>query len=83
MDEILYYVEGSFTSRKGIQSESISLHPQGVTHGPHPGTYEASIGHDRTEELAVMCDAYSPFRLTTLAERIEDKDYHTSWVHIE
>jgi homogentisate 1,2-dioxygenase len=83
MDEILYYVEGSFTSRKGIQSESISLHPQGVTHGPHPGTYEASIGHDRTEELAVMCDAYSPFRLTALAERIEDKGYHTSWVQIE
>src|SRR5262245_15723735 len=80
MDEILYYVAGNFTSRKGISSESISLHPLGVTHGPHPGTYERSIGHARTDELAVMCDAYTPFRLTTAADAIEDKGYHTSWV---
>ncbi len=83
MDEILYYVAGNFTSRKGIQSESISLHPQGITHGPHPGTYAASIGQDRTEELAVMCDSYSPFRLTAVADRVEDKQYHTSWIRNE
>ena len=80
MDEILYYVEGNFTSRKGIEAESISLHPQGVTHGPHPGTYEKSIGTERTSELAVMCDAYAPFTLTTVADEIEDKGYHVSWV---
>lgn len=80
MDEILYYVEGNFTSRKGIASESISLHPLGVTHGPHPGTYERSIGTRRTDELAVMCDAYTPFRLTTIAASVEDRGYHTSWV---
>jgi len=83
MDEIMYYVDGNFTSRKGIAPESISLHPQGVPHGPHPGTYAASIGSRRTEELAVMCDAYSPFRLTTVAASIEDRDYHTSWVRRE
>jgi homogentisate 1,2-dioxygenase len=83
MDEILYYVEGNFTSRKGISSESISLHPLGVTHGPHPGTYEKSIGHKRTDELAVMCDAYTPFRLTTAADAVEDKGYHKSWVTSE
>jgi len=83
MDEILYYVDGNFTSRRGISSESISLHPQGVTHGPHPGTYERSIGAKRTDELAVMCDAYEPFRLTTLAAEVEDKGYHTSWVRHE
>jgi len=81
MDEILYYVEGNFTSRKGIESESISLHPQGVPHGPHPGTYEKSIGTKRTGELAVMCDTYKPLRLTKVADEIEDKGYHTSWVH--
>ncbi len=80
MDEILYYVAGNFTSRKGIDSESISLHPQGVAHGPHPGTYEASIGTTETSELAVMCDTYEPLRLTTVADGIEDKQYHTSWV---
>ncbi len=80
MDEILYYVEGNFTSRKGITAESISLHPAGITHGPHPGTYEASIGTERTEETAVMIDCYPPFRLTTVAAGIDDPDYHYSWV---
>lgn len=83
MDEILYYVEGNFTSRRGIDSESISLHPAGVPHGPHPGTYEKSIGTKRTSELAVMCDTYKPLRLTTVADAVEDKDYHMSWVKQE
>jgi homogentisate 1,2-dioxygenase len=83
MDEILYYVEGNFTSRRGIGSESVSLHPLGVTHGPHPGTYERSIGHERTNELAVMCDAYTPFQLTTVAAGLEDQGYHRSWVTAE
>ncbi len=80
MDEILYYVEGNFTSRKGIEAESITLHPAGVAHGPHPGMYERSIGAKRTSELAVMIDGYAPYRLTTAAQRIEDDDYHMSWV---
>lgn len=80
MDEILFYVDGNFTSRKGIDSGSISLHPSGIPHGPHPGTYEKSIGTERTDELAVMCDAYKPFKLTNLAHDIEDKDYHMTWV---
>ncbi len=82
-DEILYYVEGNFTSRKGIDQESISLHPMGIPHGPHPGTYEKSIGTDRTAELAVMCDTFKPLWLTTVADGIEQKDYHTTWVQTE
>lgn len=80
MDEILYYVEGNFTSRKGIGPESVSLHPAGITHGPHPGTYEKSIGTTETHELAVMIDCYPPFRLTTAAAAVEDEEYHFSWV---
>ena len=80
MDEILYYVEGNFTSRKGIESESISLHPMGIPHGPHPGTYEASIGVKRTSELAVMCDTYKPLIKTKFADTLEDQDYHLTWV---
>jgi homogentisate 1,2-dioxygenase len=83
MDEVLYYVVGNFTSRRGIVSESISLHPQGVTHGPHPGTYEKSIGTERTNEVAVMCDTHEPLRLTTVAAGVEDRDYHRSWVRCE
>jgi homogentisate 1,2-dioxygenase len=80
MDEILYYVAGQFTSRRGIGPESISLHPQGITHGPHPGAYEKSIGIERTDELAVMCDTTEVLRLTDAADGVEDKDYHKSWV---
>ena len=80
MDEIMYYVDGNFTSRKGVEPESISLHPLGVPHGPHPGTYEKSIGAKETKELAVMCDTTKPLRLTTVADSLEDKQYHTSWV---
>ena len=78
-DEVLYYVDGNFTSRKGIERESMSLHPMGVPHGPHPGTYEKSVGTDRTNELAVMCDTFKPLWLTTAAEQIEQKDYHMTW----
>jgi homogentisate 1,2-dioxygenase len=80
MDEILYYVAGNFTSRKGIGSESVSLHPAGVTHGPHPGTYERSIGVRRTDELALMVDCYPPFRLTQAAAELEEPQYHLSWL---
>ncbi|MCG8409327.1 MAG: homogentisate 1,2-dioxygenase [Phycisphaerales bacterium] len=83
MDEILFYVDGNFTSRKGIDSGSISLHPAGIPHGPHPGMYEKSIGTQRTSELAVMCDTYKQLRLTTAAHEIEDKDYHLTWVEKE
>lgn len=82
-DEILYYVAGDFTSRKGIEEESISLHPMGIPHGPHPGTYKGSIGQERTNELAVMCDTFKPLLLTDVADAIEDKDYHYTWVDRE
>ena len=82
-DEILYYVAGNFTSRKGIEPQSISLHPMGVPHGPHPGTYEKSIGHDRTAELAVMCDTFKPLKVTPAGEALEDKEYHYTWVKRE
>ncbi len=78
-DEFLYYVEGNFMSRKGIERGSITLHPSGIPHGPHPGTYEGSIGKERTEELAVMIDTFHPLRLTQNALCLEDKNYLYSW----
>jgi homogentisate 1,2-dioxygenase len=79
-DEILFYVEGNFTSRKGVGPSSITLHPRGLTHGPHPGTYEASIGTTRTDELAVMVDTFKPLLPTSFAEGVEDADYNLGWV---
>ena len=79
-DEVLYYVEGDFMSRIGIDRGYISLHPAGIPHGPHPGTYEASIGKKGTEELAVMVDTFRPLKVTQQALDIEHPDYLTSWL---
>jgi homogentisate 1,2-dioxygenase len=80
-DEVLYYVEGDFMSRKGIERGSFTVHPNGIPHGPHPGTYEGSIGKERTEELAVMVDTFRPLRLTRASLDIEDAAYPLSWNH--
>lgn len=79
-DEVLYYVEGNFMSRKGISRGDLTLHPGGIPHGPHPGTYEGSIGKKETAELAVMVDTFRPLRLTQQALDIEDGSYHQSWL---
>ncbi len=79
-DEVLFYVEGNFTSRKGIGPASISLHPTGLPHGPHPGTYEASVGTTRTDELAVMIDTFKPLLPTDHARQVEESDYNLSWL---
>lgn len=78
-DEVLYYAGGDFMSRKGIGRGSFTLHPGGIPHGPHPGTAEASIGKEGTEELAVMVDTFQPLHLTLRALEIEDPDYAYSW----
>lgn len=82
-DEVLYYVEGDFMSRKGIERASFTVHPNGIPHGPHPGTYEGSIGKQRTDELAVMVDTFRPLRLTRHALALEDEGYAYSWVREE
>lgn len=78
-DEVLYYVEGNYKARRGIVSGSISLHPQGIAHGPHPGTVEASLGKEKTDELAVMCDTFRPLFPTKFALDIDDPHYPESW----
>lgn len=79
-DEIIFYCDGNFTSRKGVGPGSISHHPMGVPHGPHPGAYEKSIGTQRTDELAVMCDTFLPLQVTDAALGIEDPGYHDSFL---
>jgi len=79
-DEMLYYVDGDFMSRTNIAPGHISLHPGGIPHGPHPGTYEASIGKKETRELAVMIDTFKPLQLTEAALQIDDGKYFKSWL---
>ena len=78
-DEIIYYASEEFMSRKGIEFGSITLHPDGLPHGPQPGRMEASIGVEWTDELAVMIDTFRPLRLARGAADIEDRDYWASW----
>ena len=78
-DEVLYYVQGNYKARRGIESGSISLHPQGIPHGPHPGTVEASLGKTHTDELAVMCDTFRPLFPTKAALDLDDPHYPESW----
>jgi len=79
-DEILYYVDGDFMSRNNIEKGHISLHPAGIPHGPHPGTYEKSIGKKETRELAVMVDTFKPMMITENALGIDDGKYFKSWI---
>ena len=78
-DEIIFYVRGNFTSRLGVGPASISHHPSGVLHGPHPGVYEKSIGSTHTDELAVMLDTFRPLSATTAATALEEPGYHESF----
>ncbi|MCB9246200.1 MAG: homogentisate 1,2-dioxygenase [Flavobacteriales bacterium] len=79
-DEILYYVDGDFMSRKHVERGMITLHPKGIPHGPHPGTIEKSIGQKETRELAVMIDPFYPLQLTDDALSVEDPHYWRSWM---
>jgi homogentisate 1,2-dioxygenase len=78
-DELLYYVDGDFMSRKNVTIGMMTLHPAGIPHGPHPGAVEKSIGKTETKELAVMVDTFHPLMLTEIALEIENKDYTMSW----
>ncbi|HUS61899.1 MAG TPA: homogentisate 1,2-dioxygenase, partial [Acidimicrobiales bacterium] len=79
-EEILYYVSGDFFSRKGIEEAALTYHPQGIPHGPAPGVAEASIGKERTDEVAVMIDTFRPLTMTVAAEAFDDPAYPTSWL---
>lgn len=78
-DEVLYYVDGDFMSRKNVTRGMITLHPAGIPHGPHPGAVEKSIGKKETGELAVMVDTFHPLQLTVEALEIENQGYTMSW----
>ena len=79
-DEVLYYVRGKFGSRRGVESGSLTLHPRGIPHGPHPGTIAASREMTRTDELAVMVDTFRPLEVTPAALTLDDPRYPLSWL---
>jgi homogentisate 1,2-dioxygenase len=82
-DEVLFYASEEFMSRKGIEFGSITHHPDGIPHGPHPGRYEGSIGQKFTNELAVMMDSFRPLKVAKQAAKYEDKSYQQSWIEAQ
>jgi homogentisate 1,2-dioxygenase len=79
-DEVLFYANDEFMSRKGISFGSLSLHPGGLPHGPSPGKAEEAIGKKRTEELAVMLDTFRPLHVARDILPQEDPEYARSWL---
>jgi homogentisate 1,2-dioxygenase len=79
-DEVLYYANSEFMSRSGIEYGSVTLHPDGLAHGPQPGRTEASIGQQHTNELAVMVDTFRPLKVSKSARGVEDGSYYLSWL---
>ena len=79
-DEVMYYAEGNYAARRGIERGSITLHPRGIPHGPQAGAMEASLMAPRvTNEVAVMVDTFRPLVLSALLESIDDPAYTNSW----
>lgn len=79
-DEVLFYHEGNFFSREGIEPGMLTFHPQGLHHGPQPGAIEASKDKERTEEKAVMIDTRYPLALTPQAREAALPEYWKSWM---
>lgn len=79
-DEVLFYHDGDFFSRAGIEPGMVTLHPGGFPHGPHPKAVERTAAKTFTNEAAVMLDTRKPLLLTPEAEAVEWKDYWKSWM---
>lgn len=81
-DEVLFYVDGEFGSRRGVGLGSMTVHPGGIPHGPHPGTIMKSMSMERTEEMAVMFDTDRRLHLTVDAMEMDDPKYPNSWLEV-
>jgi len=79
-DEVLYYLDGDFMSRKGVSEGSLTLHPGGIPHGPQPGRTEASVGQPETNEYALMIDTFEPLTPSTKVRDTLHDNYPKSWL---
>lgn len=78
-DEVLFYHDGDFFSRQHIKPGMLTLHPQGIHHGPHPKAADKVASLEATDEIAVMLDTRYPLKATSAAEGVEWADYVNSW----
>jgi homogentisate 1,2-dioxygenase len=78
-EEVMFYADGDYAARKGVDVGCLTLHPSGLPHGPQPGAVEASLGKTSTDELAVMWDTFRPLHLAPLWREHDDPSYAYSW----
>lgn len=78
-DEVLFYHAGNFFSREGISAGSVTFHPLGIHHGPHPNAAKNAEDKTVTNEIAVMIDARHPLHPTKAAASVEFNEYAMSW----
>ncbi|MFZ4762845.1 MAG: homogentisate 1,2-dioxygenase [Alphaproteobacteria bacterium] len=80
-DEVLFYHAGQFFSRDHIKPGMMTLHPCGLTHGPHPkalaGMFQPKAA--ATDEVAVMIDTRDALEVPNLVEGVELMAYVDSW----
>jgi homogentisate 1,2-dioxygenase len=78
-DEVIFYHSGQFFSRAGIGPGMMTLHPQGLHHGPQAAAIEASKTKEFADEVAVMVETEKPLRVTADLDAAHIEGYETSW----
>lgn len=80
-DEVIFYHKGEFFSRDNIHPGMMTLHPSGITHGPHPKAFAAGKKalHKETNEVAVMVDARDALAVAEFPSGVEWVGYVDSW----
>lgn len=80
-DEVIFYHQGNFFSRDNIHPGMMTLHPGGLTHGPHPKAFQTGKGAKRksTDEVAVMVDTRDALSIADVPRDVEWMEYVNSW----
>jgi homogentisate 1,2-dioxygenase len=80
-DEVIFYHRGEFFSRDNIHPGMMTVHPAGITHGPHPKALAAGekATREQTDEVAVMIDTRDALEVAAPLAFAEWKGYVDSW----
>lgn len=78
-DEVLFYHRGNFFSRANIGEGFMTLHPQGLHHGPQPGAVKGALTKTETDEIAVMLESEEPFTVSDECLLADIPEYKFSW----
>jgi homogentisate 1,2-dioxygenase len=81
-DEIIFYHSGALASRGKLITEGLmTIHPRGITHGPHPEVLPYMLKHPatHTEGYSIMIDTFQSVEIADLPKGGEVETYAQSW----